>query len=66
MTSGVIPAFCHRGMTTSDAPTSNSTLFIPLIVAFLRASSIASGTISTPNTRSACLARNKEIVPMPQ
>lgn len=57
ITSAVIPCSFQLGITSSEAPTSNTTFFISFNFAFARASSIASGTISTPYTLAACCAR---------
>jgi len=65
-TSAFSPLACQRGNTSSARPAVNSTLRMPFSSALRRASSTASGTISTPYTLRARRARNREIVPMPQ
>src|SRR5699024_3264224 len=66
ITSGRNPCCVHHGMTFSAWPTKNSAFVMPFSFAFIFASSIASGTISTPYTFFAFCARNNEIVPIPQ
>src|SRR5690606_24229112 len=66
MTSARIPASRQRGSSSSALPTANSALVMPFSSALRSASSIASGTISTPYTFFARCARNNEIVPIPQ
>ena len=57
---------CQSGSTSSALPSKKTALAMPFRAAFSRAFSTAAGTISTPYTCAARLARKREIVPVPQ